>query len=599
MFLILTTLLEQLKKLLFSFLFIAIICSQAHAQLPPVFSDAYQQVAEKDERTKVYLSPQKILWQSTDDEQHIQNPEVLLQAGNGQSDLSNVKGTCLLRSSEEHTASILLDYGKELHGGLQLVTYFTTEDQKPIKVRLRFGESAMEAMAEPYTDQNATNDHALRDFTIDVPWLGKVEVGNTGFRFVRIDVLTPNADLRLREARAAFIFRDIPYLGSFKSSDERLNQIWETGAYTVHLNMQNYLWDGIKRDRLVWVGDLHPEVMTVNTVFGYNEVVPKSLDLIRDVTPATEWMNGISSYSMWWIMIHHDWYQFHGDLAYLKEQENYLNELLRKLISYIDENNRENLDGNRFLDWPSSENPQAVHAGLQALLIMTLEAGEELSEILENPKVQAKCQAAVQRLRQYVPDHVGAKQAAALMALAKLLPAQQANQEVIAKNGAQNFSTFYGYYMLEAMAQAGDYEGAMEIIRAYWGGMLDKGASTFWEDFDLEMAKNSSAIDEINFEEARDIHGDFGEYCYIGYRRSLCHGWAAGPTPWLSEHVLGIQVVEPACKTIQIVPQLGNLDWAEGTFPTPYGIVKVRHEKDELGEIQSSIEAPEEIKIIR
>ena len=63
--------------------------------------------------------------------------------------------------------------------------------------------------------------------------------------------------------------------------------------------MQEYLWDGVKRDRLVWVGDLHPEVMTVNTVFGYNEVVPKSLDLIRDITPLPQWMNGISSYSIW------------------------------------------------------------------------------------------------------------------------------------------------------------------------------------------------------------------------------------------------------------------------------------------------------------
>ena len=56
--------------------------------------------------------------------------------------------------------------------------------------------------------------------------------------------------------------------------------------------MQEYLWDGNKRDRLVWLGDMHPEVMTVNTVFGYNEVVPKSLDLIRDVTPLSrldEW----------------------------------------------------------------------------------------------------------------------------------------------------------------------------------------------------------------------------------------------------------------------------------------------------------------------
>ena len=66
----------------------------------------------------------------------------------------------------------------------------------------------------------------------------------------------------------------------------------------------------VKRDRLVWVGDLHPEVMTVSTVFGYNEVVPKSLDLIRDITPLPSWMNGISSYSIWWLLIQRDWYYY-------------------------------------------------------------------------------------------------------------------------------------------------------------------------------------------------------------------------------------------------------------------------------------------------
>lgn len=68
------------------------------------------------------------------------------------------------------------------------------------------------------------------------------------------------------------------------------------------LEYAEYLWVGVKRDRLVWVGDLHPEVMTVSTVFGYNEVVPKSLDLIRDITPLPSWMNGISSYSIWWLI---------------------------------------------------------------------------------------------------------------------------------------------------------------------------------------------------------------------------------------------------------------------------------------------------------
>lgn len=50
---------------------------------------------------------------------------------------------------------------------------------------------------------------------------------------------------------------------------------------------------------------------------------------------------------------------------------------------------------------------------------------------------------------------------------------------------AQGFSTFYGYYMLEAMAMAGNYQGALDVIREYWGAMIDLGATSFWEGFDI------------------------------------------------------------------------------------------------------------------
>src|SRR5690606_35633030 len=113
------------------------------------------------------------------------------------------------------------DFGKELHGGLQLVTGMM-EKNVPVKVRIRFGESASEAMADIDTLLGATNDHAIRDFTVELPWLGTLDIGNTGFRFVRIDLVDPNTTLLLKEVRAIFIFRDIPYVGSFKSSDERL-----------------------------------------------------------------------------------------------------------------------------------------------------------------------------------------------------------------------------------------------------------------------------------------------------------------------------------------------------------------------------------------
>ena len=33
----------------------------------------------------------------------------------------------------------------------------------------------------------------------------------------------------------------------------------------------------------------------------------------------------------------------------------------------------------------------------------------------------------------------------------------------------------------------------------------------------------------------RDIHGDFGAFCYQGFRHSLCHGWSAGVIGFLKE----------------------------------------------------------------
>jgi hypothetical protein len=160
-------------------------------------------------------------------------------------------------------------------------------------------------------------------------------------------------------------------------------------------------------------------------------------------------------------------------------------------------------------------------------------------------------------------------------------------------------STFYGYYVLQARALAGDYQGAMDCIRQYWGAMLDLGATTFWEDFDLDWTQNAGRIDELVPAGKKDIHGDFGNYCYKGFRHSLCHGWASGPTAWLSEHVLGVGVVESGCRVVRIEPHLGDLTWVEGTFPTPMGVIKVRHDKQADGTIRSDIQAPAGVRIAK
>lgn len=562
--------------------------------------------AQKDARTREYITPVRVVWTNSTD--LISNPDALLQEGNGQADFMQ-RTFCDMKSTRKVHPAIILDFGKELHGGLQIVTGMGSDHN--IRVRVRFGESVSETMSEIDGKNGAKNDHAIRDQEVLLPWFGVKEIGNSGFRFVRIDLISDNKELSLKEVRAIALYRDVPYRGAFKSNDERLNQIWQTGAYTVHQCMQEFLWDGIKRDRLVWMGDMHPEIMTISNVFGYNEVVPKSLDLARDSTPLPGWMNGMYPYSMWWVLAQRDWYWYNGDKEYLEQQREYLLGLLELFHKRVDEKGFE-LSGGDFLDWPSEENEPAQKAGVQALMMMTMKSAAELCDILGETAMAERCRDCHSRMASVAsqvseeyykvalaPGEPGSKQGTSLMVLADMIDAKKANEEVIKVEGARGFSTFYGYYMLQAMAKAGDYAGAMKFISEFWGAMIDLGATTFWEDFHTDWLKEDVApITDIVPAGKKDIHGDFGAYCYVGLRHSLCHGWASGPTAWLSQHVLGVEIVEPGYKVVRINPHLGDLEWVEGAVPTPFGDIKISHRKDAEGKVVSKVDAPSGVTII-
>ena len=90
------------------------------------------------------------------------------------------------------------------------------------------------------------------------------------------------------------------------------------------------------------------------------------------------------------------------------------------------------------------------------------------------------------------------------------------------------------YYLLTAIASK-DKKLAIELMKEYYGAMLDKGATTFWEDFNIDWIKDGGRIDEIN-PNKKDLHGDNGAFCYIGYRHSLCHGWSSGVIKFIKEN---------------------------------------------------------------
>lgn len=570
------------------------------AMLPPgVMSKEFAARTVPDQRVRRLITPKRILWKS---EQGIKQPERLLRVPLGQVAYTDMDQCCSMEKKEKTPCAILLDFGAQIQGGIQLAakTVKTSPNSigKTVRIRVRFGESADEAMSE-IDEKGSMSDHSARDMIINVPFLGTTEFGESSFRFARIDLVDDGSAVVLDSIRAVFTYRDLPWLGSFKCSDPKLNDIWRVGAHTIHLTMHHYIFEGAKRDRLVWYGDFNPQGMTVLYVFGAPKILRDTLGyLAREQWAHPKWMNGFPNYSLWWIVSVSDVFRYTGDLNYLKEQQTFLKQYLDRFETLIDPNGQVKFH-QIFLDWPTEANVPAKKAGTQALMIIALTRAGEIAAALHDIPMANQAKKLCQRAKKFIPDNVNNKQAAALMTLAGIEKKGSNNIEVVAKNGAEGFSTFYGYYMLEALGQGNQKQLALDVIRNYWGAMIEAGATTFWEDFDLKWLEGSGRIDELTPPGKKSLHGDHGAYCYKGFRHSLCHGWATGPTPWLSKYVLGITPLEPGFKKTQIKPFLGNLDWAEGTVPTPFGQIFVRHEKKPDGSIKTTINAPKEIEIVQ
>lgn len=467
-------------------------------------------------------------------------------------------------------SSLLLDFGQAVHGGVRLNFY-----SEPGKIRIKFGESISETVG------NSNQECSIKDTLLDTPFHGMLEYGNTVFRFVRISNAGENP-LKLLNVMAAVLECDLEVVGSFHSSDPLLDRIWATAVRTVHLCMQDYIYDGAKRDRIVWMGDMHPEIKGILCAFADTSIIRDSLEFIIRKTPPGSPVNRIQSYSCWFIISLLDYFNATGDLEFLMEHREFIVNTLKTYSSFIDGSGSECIPERRFLDWPNNDNPQAKHAGLQALMCWMFDSGSRLLQYMKIDNAFAV--AAKRKLSGHVPDPVGRKAPAALLTLSGLADCRG----VLETDPFNDISTFYGYYVLLAKESV----PALELIRRYWGGMLQMGATSFWEDFDLKWLPGATGIDQFPRPGKPDIHADFGQYCYRGLRLSLSHGWSCGPAPFLSERILGVRFVAPG--QVSINPDPGDLREVCGTVPSPYGTISV--EIDRRGRVGAKI--PDGLKVV-
>ena len=277
---------------------------------------------------------------------------------------------------------------------------------------------------------------------------------------------------------------------------------------------------------------MHPEMLAVATLYGRQPIIEKSIDFIKKQTPLPNWMNRMPMYSLWWIIILADYYRLTNCFEYLQCQIDYLRGLLELINDYIDENGDMHFSS-YFVDWQTKDTPDE-QAGARAICIWGVKSAIELQNQMGIDTSLSR--SILGKLMRKPVEIKSSKQAIGLKYTA-LGEISENERQILLTGGAKGLSTFMSYYILKAVAETSGTSRAVAIMKEYYGGMLRRGATTFWEDFNIEWLEGSGRIDEIPENGLKDLHGDFGAYCYRGFRHSLCHGWSAGVIKFIQEYV--------------------------------------------------------------
>ena len=114
-------------------------------------------------------------------------------------------------------------------------------------------------------------------------------------------------------------------------------------------------------------------------------------------------------------------------------------------------------------------------------------------------------------------------------------------------------------YELCAQAELGNMEQVLDYMNFYWGGMLDQGATTFWEKY-------------VPSQKGAEVYEMYGRK----YGKSLCHSWGAGPLYLLGKYVVGLSPLDSAYEEYKLKPYLSKLKF-KTLLPVNDGSISVEY----------------------
>lgn len=472
-------------------------------------------------------------------------------------------------AKKEINHGMLYDYGRETFAKLN----FTKLN---VDIEIFYGESEEEAldMKDSYLRDKLFMNESRR------------ELPSRAFRYLYI----PRIPSENYSFEAYYEYLPLEIKGSFKCSDDRINKIWETSVYTFHLNSREFFLDGIKRDRWVWSGDAYQSYLINRYLFFDEDISKRTIIALRGKDPIESHINTIVDYSFYWIISIYDHYEMTKDKEFIKLIYPKMVSLMDFCMTRCDSNGFISKvdDDWIFIDWATMDKTGAVCA-IQMLYIRALEIMSKCCEILDikNEKYNSLTQDLKRKINKfYWNEEKGAyidsfesgknhvtRHANIFAILFGYVDDKQKNSiinNVLLNEDIPPIKTpYFKFYELESMCFIGKMDEVLDLMNQYWGGMLDLGATSFWEEY-------SPLITGVG--QYKMYEDKFG--------KSLCHAWGASPIYLIGKYYLGVKPTSAGYETFEVKPYLGKLDWMEGDVPIKGGKVNIKL-KDGILEVVS------------
>jgi hypothetical protein len=472
--------------------------------------------------------------------------------------------------TERKEHSILVDFGKETFGYAKLIGL-----KGKGNVKLCYGESKEEALA------TATCE-LLDSIHIDQPQKADYTMeGSRAFRY--INVLFDD-NVSADDVSMLYEYSPVEQRGSFKCSDEQINKIWDVSAYTLHLNTREFFIDGIKRDRWIWSGDAYQSYLMNYYLYFDSPTVTRTLYALRGKDPVTSHINTIMDYTFYWFMGIYDYYQYTGDKSFIKQMYPRMQSLMSYCLQRRDKNGlMEGLPGDWvFIDWADKLSKKGEVSFEQLLLCRSLETMALCAGIMKDGAGKTQYEQLSTGLKSkifelywnkekhaFVHSLIDGKQSDNVTRYTNMFSIffnyltdtqqQEVKKYVLLNDKIQKITTPYmRFYELEALCAMGEQSYVLKEMKDYWGGMLNLGATSFWEEYN----PSKTGVEH---------------YAMYGrpFGKSLCHAWGASPIYLLGKYYLGVKPTAPGYQQYVIEPKLGGLQWMEGSVPTANGDIKV------------------------